>query len=158
MITVERTETQITLSRHFAAPRELVFEAFRVPELLVQWWAPRPWKVPYCTVDFRPGGVWHYCLQGPQGETVWVKALYHEIVVPELVVYADGFVDAEGNPKPELPHGITRVTFAPEGTGTLLRSQVTYLAAEDVKTVVRMGMVEGVEDSWSLLAELVEAR
>lgn len=54
---------ELVLERVFDAPRELVFKVFSEAEHLKQWWGPRGWIVPFCSVDFRPGGVWHYCMK-----------------------------------------------------------------------------------------------
>ncbi len=49
----------LVLERVFDAPRDLVFSMFKEAEHLKHWWGPRGWEIPSCTVDFRPGGVWH---------------------------------------------------------------------------------------------------
>ena len=75
MTTHEKTKTQLTLpsdreivvSRTFDAPRRLVWQAWTKAEHLTQWWGPKGWTLPVCEVDFRPGGTWFYCMQGPDG-------------------------------------------------------------------------------------------
>jgi uncharacterized protein YndB with AHSA1/START domain len=109
-------DTTLVLERTFDAPRELVFRMFEDPEHLSQWWGPRGWEVPVCTVDFRPGGVWHYCMKCMDpaqekffGMESWGKAVYREIVEPERLVYTDYFSDADGNENPDMP--ATEVTM-----------------------------------------------
>ncbi|GAA0134512.1 hypothetical protein YSY43_13520 [Paenibacillus sp. YSY-4.3] len=43
------------------APRDLVFQMFKEAEHLKRWWGPKGWEI--CNVDFRPGGVRHYCMK-----------------------------------------------------------------------------------------------
>jgi len=49
---------EITLSRVFDAPPELVYRAFVDPDQLCQWFGPEGFSVPYESVqiDARPGG------------------------------------------------------------------------------------------------------
>ncbi len=53
----------LVLERIFDAPRELVFKLFKEPEHLKRWWGPRGWSLPVCNVEFRVGGVWHFCMK-----------------------------------------------------------------------------------------------
>ncbi len=67
------------ISRTFDAPRELVWKAFTEPERLKQWWGPKGFKVQFSQMDFRPGGVYHYCLRSPDGKEIWGKFSYRQI-------------------------------------------------------------------------------
>ena len=97
------SEREFVVERVFDAPRELVWQAWTEPEHLAHWWGPQGWTLPVCTVDFRPGGIWHYCMRGPEGEESWGKATYREIVEPERIVYLDAFADEAGNPVEGMP-------------------------------------------------------
>jgi uncharacterized protein YndB with AHSA1/START domain len=88
---------ELVVTRTFDAPRALVFRAWTEPEHLRRWWGPRGWTLTVCTVDLRPGGVWHYCMRGPLGEETWGRAVYREITPPERLVFTDSFSDAVGN-------------------------------------------------------------
>ncbi|MDB5055026.1 MAG: activator of Hsp90 ATPase 1 family protein [Bacilli bacterium] len=100
----------LTLERLFDAPRELVFKVFSEAEHLKHWWGPRGWTLTVCNVDFRPGGVWHYCMKCIDEKQVdffgfesWGKAVYEEIVEPEKVILVDYFSDADGNEAEGMP-------------------------------------------------------
>ena len=43
--------------REYAAPPELVFEAWTKAEHLARWFGPDNVEVTFCEVDARPGGV-----------------------------------------------------------------------------------------------------
>lgn len=58
MTTRVENDKVLVLERVFNAPRELVFQMFKDPEHLKNWWGPRGWEVPVCKMDFRPGGIW----------------------------------------------------------------------------------------------------
>lgn len=89
--------TQIKLTHTFNAPRELVFEAFTKSEHLQNWWGPKGWLFEVSKSDFRPGGVFHYSQKSEDGNKMWVKFEYSEIVAPEKIVYTSFFSDEEGN-------------------------------------------------------------
>ena len=54
---------ELILERIFDAPRPLVFEAFTEAEHLMRWFGTDGWPLTVCNIDFRPGGVWHYCMK-----------------------------------------------------------------------------------------------
>jgi uncharacterized protein YndB with AHSA1/START domain len=123
------TSDQIVITRVFDAPRDLVWKAWTEPERLMRWWAPQGFTTPVCTVDLRPGGVFHYCMRSPEGQDIWGIAVYREIVESERIVYTDAFADAEGNPVPPAHYGMSSghppetlvtVTFAERGGKTTL--------------------------------------
>jgi len=65
---VDKDNKQINVDRSFLAPRDLVWAAWTNPEILDQWWAPKPWQNETISMDCRSGGMWHYCMNGPEGE------------------------------------------------------------------------------------------
>jgi uncharacterized protein YndB with AHSA1/START domain len=93
------------ISRVFDAQRGLVWKAWTEPERLKQWWGPKGFKVISAKVDLRPGGVFHYGLQMPDGQEMWGKLVYREIVAPERLVFVVSFSDRDG--------GVTRHPFVP---------------------------------------------
>jgi uncharacterized protein YndB with AHSA1/START domain len=89
--------TQIEITHTFNAPRELVFKAFTESEHLQYWWGPKGWTFHVAKADFRPGGVFHYSQKSTDGDLMWVKFVYSEIVPSEKIVYTSFFSDEEGN-------------------------------------------------------------
>jgi uncharacterized protein YndB with AHSA1/START domain len=127
----------LTITRVFDAPRALVFKAWTEPEHLVHWWGqPKGATMPFCTVDLRPGGVFHYCVQSPDGGTIWGRSVYREIVEPERVVFDMWFSDEDGNivePPPGLPgHSLITATFAEHDgrtTVTIVHAGIEHASA-----------------------------
>ncbi len=60
--------------------------------------APAGFTVHICKIDLRPGGQFHYCLQTPDGQDVWGKWVFHKIISPHKIVFADSFSNEQGNP------------------------------------------------------------
>lgn len=94
----ERLETLgFAITRTFAAPRALVYQAWSDPERLSKWWGPKGMTLEILTLDFRPGGVFHYRMYNAQGAEMWGKFVYTETTAPERIAYVSSFADAAGN-------------------------------------------------------------
>jgi uncharacterized protein YndB with AHSA1/START domain len=98
-------QEEFVITRVFEAPRDLVWKAFTEREHLMHWWGPKGFKMLSGTVDLRVGGVFHYCLEAPDGAKLWGKFAYREIVAPERLVYLSSFSDEN--------LGVTRHPMAP---------------------------------------------
>ena len=70
------------ISKSFQAPLKLVFDAYSKAEHLVHWWGPAGMGIKVAHLDFRPGGKFHYCLTGPDGNEMWGMFEYLEIDAP----------------------------------------------------------------------------
>lgn len=84
------------ISRVFNAPRELVWRAWTEREQLMQWFGPSGFTMPHAKLDLRPGGVFHYGLRSPNGQEMWGKWTFREIVAPKRLVMVTCFSDAQG--------------------------------------------------------------
>jgi len=153
----------MVITRQFAAPRELVFQAWTDPKQLLHWWAPRAFTTPYCTVDLRPGGAFRYCHRAPDGQEFWARGVYLEIVPPERLSYRDTFTDADGNDVPPSHYGmdpaspeasLVTVTFTEQDGGTLLTLTMSVPQALAEET----GAHQGWSEMLDRLAELLAAR
>ncbi len=89
--------TQVKITHTFNATRELVFKAFIESEHLQNWWGPKGWTFNVSKSDFRAGGVFHYSQKPADGDVMWVKFVYSEIIKPKKIVYTSFFSDEEGN-------------------------------------------------------------
>ena len=84
------------ISRTFDAPRDLVWKCFTDPERMKHWWGPKGFKVIASSMDLRPGGTYHYGLRAPNGQAMWGKFVYREIVPSERLVVITSFSDEKG--------------------------------------------------------------
>jgi uncharacterized protein YndB with AHSA1/START domain len=159
-MTLKTEDRNLVLERVFDAPRELVFKAFSDAEHLKHWWGPRGWTLSECSLDFRPGGTWHYCMKCIDkskgdfyGMESWGKAVYQEIVEPEKIVYMDYFSDADGNEVETMPSCEITMNFIEHGGKTKLVSEGRYESAAALKNVLEMGMEQGIAETWDRLEE-----
>ena len=86
----------ILITRVFDAPPELVWKAWTDPKHLVRWWGPKTFTSPSCSVDFRVGGKYLFCMRSPEGKDYWSTGTYREIVPLHRIVYTDNFADEHG--------------------------------------------------------------
>ena len=87
---------EFKIERVFDAPRQLVWNAFKEPELVMQWWGPDYFTSPSVQIDFRVGGKYLYCMRGPDGTDYWSGGTYKEIVPLEKLVCVDAFANEHG--------------------------------------------------------------
>jgi uncharacterized protein YndB with AHSA1/START domain len=100
MSTSETSNKDFVLTRVFNAPRDLLWTCFTDPERMKQWWGPKGFKVLTAKMDLRPGGTYLYGMQAPNGQAMWGKFVFREIVPQERMVFINSFSDEKG--------GITR--------------------------------------------------
>jgi uncharacterized protein YndB with AHSA1/START domain len=84
-------EHDLVLTRDLDAPRDNVWRCWTEPELLKQWFCPKPWYVSEARIDLRPGGEFFTLMNGPNGEQFGEPGVFLEIVDRERLVFTDAF-------------------------------------------------------------------
>lgn len=125
-MTETKTTPKFVISRTFNAPLDRVWKAWTEPEQMAQWWGPKGFKADAKSLDLEPGGTFHYLLQSPQGQEMWGRMLFREIVPKEKLVFINSFSDPQG--------GVTRHPMAPEWP--LLMHTTISFTEENGKTTV----------------------
>jgi|SoiMethySBSTD1v2_1073268.scaffolds.fasta_scaffold190331_3 uncharacterized protein YndB with AHSA1/START domain len=129
------TSRAFVISRVFDAPRDLVWKAYSELDALKQWWGPKGFTWVTGTLDFRPGGMFHYGMRSPNGQEMWGRFIYREIVKPERMVYVVSFSDPKGGQtrhfmSPEWPlEMLNTATFTEEGGKTILTLHAVAISA-----------------------------
>jgi uncharacterized protein YndB with AHSA1/START domain len=123
---VNAAGSAFVISRTFETPRELVWTAFTEAERMRQWFSPKGFSVKSARMEFRPGGIYHYCLVSPAGQDMWGKAAYWEIAAPERLIWVNSFSDEKGGVSrhpmaPTWPlEMLTTITMAEQGGKTTI--------------------------------------
>ncbi|HLH23947.1 MAG TPA: SRPBCC family protein [Chloroflexota bacterium] len=144
------SDREILITRVFAAPRRLVFEALTRPEHVRRWYGPRRLTLTVCEIDLRPGGAWRYVLCDPEsGQEFGFSGVYREIVPPERIVSTEGYEALPGHDY------LVTVTLDEHDGQTTLRSHLLYQSREDRDGHLRAGMEPGMRESFARLAELL---
>ncbi|MDE2429131.1 MAG: SRPBCC family protein [Burkholderiales bacterium] len=145
-------DKELTLERLIDATPEQLYRAWTEPELLRQWFTPRPWTVASAELDVRPGGSNLIVMRSPEGQEFPNRGVYLEVIPNQRIVFTDAYTDA-WTPS-EKPFMTATISFAAHDGKTRYTARVLHWSAEDRKAHEDMGFHQG----WSLatdqLAEL----
>lgn len=147
-------EREIVMTRMFAAPRSLVFEAYTKPEFVRRWLlGPDGWEMPVCDIDLRVGGRFRYVWRHTSGQEMGMGGVYKEIVAPERIVSTERFDDPwyQGE-------GLGTVIFKEHQGTTMLTTTIVYESRAIRDGVLKSPMESGVKASYDRLADIVEAK
>lgn len=89
-------EDAFAITRAFDAPLPLVWRAHTEVAHLEKWWGPRGFTVFHAKLDLRPGGSFHYGMRTAQGQEMWGRFAYREILPMRRLVWVNSFSDPEG--------------------------------------------------------------
>jgi len=76
---VNKETKTVSITAEFHATRDMVWDAYTKPELLDQWWAPKPMTSRTKVMDFRVGGRRFYAMVSPEGDERWAIQKYTSI-------------------------------------------------------------------------------
>jgi len=151
----------LTLTRHINATPERVFAAWTQPDLLRQWFAPKPVQTTAAEMDVRPGGTQKVVMRLPDGQEMPHQGVYLEVVPGRRLVFTSVYRSAWEH-APEAKPGtcdfqMTAVlTFEPEGSGTRYHVQIHHTSVADREAHEAMGFHSGWGQCTDQLAALVE--
>ena len=83
----DSSDRELTATRIFDAPRELVFKMWTEAGHVTKWWGPDGFRTTIQRMDVRPGGEWRFIMHGPDGRDYINHKVFKEIVPPERIVY-----------------------------------------------------------------------
>ena len=142
------TDTQILITREFAAPKHLVYRAYTEPDLVKRWWSGDRGQVTSIEIDLRVGGKWRYVMTACGGPEVGFHGEYREIVPDERIVSTEVY---EGAPDAEA---VDTVTFAESDGKTKLTILVQHSCREHRDAHINSGMEDGLQDALDLLEQV----
>jgi uncharacterized protein YndB with AHSA1/START domain len=143
-------ETQIIVTRRFAAPPALLFRAHTDPALIPLWMVgPDGWSMPVCQSDARDGGSFRFEWTNGQGISFHATGEYLN-VTPRRIVH----VERMFLPDP-TPDNHVETSFTAEGSGTILTMVMTLPSVEARDAVLASGMPDGLEDSYARIDQLL---
>jgi len=145
------TSRDLVLDRVLGAPPDKLWRCWTEPELLEQWFCPKPWYVTDARIDLRPGGECFTVMNGPDGERVENTGVYLDVVPGKQLVFTDAFVP--GWRPSGRPFMVADVRFEDaEGGRTRYTARVMHWTAEARDEHEAMGFHEG----WGKAADQLE--
>ncbi|WP_437308648.1 SRPBCC family protein [Sorangium sp. So ce388] len=145
-----RSDREVVITRTFAAPRRLVFEAMTKPEHVKRWYGLRSLSMSVCEIDLRVGGRWRYVLRAPDGSEHGFTGVYREIARPERVVCTENYEPL--GPGHEM---VVTATYDERDGKTTLTSRIVYQSQADRDAHLQSGMEAGMRETFERLEELL---
>lgn len=142
---------ELTLTRLIDAPPEKLFRAWTEPELLVQWFVPKPWTATSAEMDVRPGGSSVVVMRSPEGQEFPNRGVYLDVVKNERLVFTDAFTSAWVPSAKAFMVGT--ITFENEDGKTRYTARVLHWSEADCKAHEDMGFYAG----WGKATDQLEA-
>ena len=147
------SETQIVITRDFAAPKHLVYRAVTEPELVKRWWNAKRGEVTVCEIDLREGGKWRYVMETPDGFEVAFHGEYREIVPNERIVSTEVY-EGVPDPDPDANATVNTVTLTEQDGRTTMNVLVYCPSAEVRDAIIESGMETGLQKALNFLEEV----
>ncbi len=155
---INKEDNTLHVKREFMANLDLVWEAWTKPELLDQWWAPKPYRTQTKSMDFRAGGCWLYAMISPENQYHWCKNDYLSIDPKKSYSGIDAFCDENGVTNTEFPRTQWTNSFNEQHNKTLVSIVAQYESLEDLEKIIALGFKEGFTMALENLDQYLETR
>jgi len=150
---VDKETKTVSITAEFEAERDLVWDAYTKPELLDQWWAPKPWTSRTKAMDFREGGRRFYAMVSPEGDERWALQRYTSITPKTNFKLFNAFADKDENP--ELPGSDWDLNFSEQNGTTTVSISIYNESLERLERMIELGFGEGTKMQLKNLEELL---
>ena len=139
------SDREILIIRAFAAPRDVVFEAWTKPEHLAHWWDPSRERLASCEIDLRPNGTFRFI---PRGAKPPFIGIYRDIVPHERLVFSTVVA-------PSGAESIGTLIFEERDGRTILRLTIACASKADRDALLEMRVDAGTLQTLENLSEYV---
>jgi uncharacterized protein YndB with AHSA1/START domain len=151
---VDKHAKTVSITAEFAAELSLVWDAYTKPELLDQWWAPKPWMSRTKVMDFKVGGRRFYAMVSPEGQERWSVQKYTSITPKTNFKFFNAFADKDENP--ELPGSDWDLNFSEQDGTTKVSISIFNESLERLERMIEFGFREGSMAQMKNLEELLD--
>ncbi len=151
--TVDKTAQTVYITREFDAALSLAWDAYTKPEILDQWWAPKPWASKTKVMNFEVGGRRFYAMVSPEGQERWSVQKYTSITPKTNFKLYNAFADENENP--ELPGSEWDLNFSEQNGKTKVSVTIYNESLERLEKMIEMGFKEGFTMTMNYLEELL---
>jgi PhnB protein len=142
-------DRELSISRLFDAPIDLVWEVWTNPDHIKNWWGPNGFTNTIHQMDTRPGGEWNLTMHGPDGTDYKNRSIYKEIIPQKRIVYEH----LTG------PKFLTTVEFESRGDKTFINWHMLFETKEEfIQTVKTFKADEGLKQNIDKLTHYLQTR
>lgn len=156
-VTTDLDSRTLVMTTEFPVSVERLGQVWADPRQLEQWWGPEGYPATVTEHELSAGGSVKYHMTSPEGELYpggWEVLSVDE---PRRIELRDFFADADGNPVESAPESRMTVDFVAVEGGARMINTSTWESAEDMQTVLDMGVVEGSKSAVGQLDALLAA-
>ena len=143
------TDRELSISRLFNAPVELVWEVWTNPDHIKNWWGPNGFTNTIHLMDIKKGGEWNLTMHGPDGTDFKNKSIFKEIVPLKKIVYEH----ITG------PKFLASVEFESQGDKTFIKWNMLFETKEEfIQTVKTFKADEGLKQNVDKLTHYLQSQ
>ena len=160
------SDREITVTRVFDAPRQLIWDCHTKPELVQRWlFGPPGWSMPVCKVDLRVGGRYRYVWRNDEtGAQFGSYGEHREIVAPERIVTTEIMDGLDGQPLQDEPPldpaqaALNTLTLVERDGKTTLSINMVFPSREVRDMALQSGMSDGMAMGYDRLEGILDAQ
>ena len=115
------TEHTLQIERVLNAPLASIWRCWTEPELLQQWFCPKPWRVTKAELELHSGGRFFTRIEGPNGEAHDLDGVLLLVEPQSRIIFTDAF--RKGWLPSSRAFMTGDVSFAAEGNTTRYTAQ-----------------------------------
>jgi PhnB protein len=142
-------DREISVSRLFDAPIELVWEVWTNPEHIKNWWGPNGFTNTITKMDVQEDGVWDLIMHGPDGTDYKNKSVFKQVIKHKKLVYEHV----------SSPKFIATIDFEKRGDKTHINWHMLFETKEQFIQVVKTFKAdEGLKQNIEKLTAYLEAK
>ncbi len=146
----------LVISRVLRAPPAALWRAWSDPDLLKEWWCPKPWTTEVRAFDLRPGGAFHTFMQGPDGGTSDNPGCFLDVVPQSRLVFTS-MLTAGWRPNTPWLGFTAIITMAGEGAGSRYIARAMHPDGATREQHEKLGFFDGWNCVITQLDELASA-
>ena len=151
---------EMTFERTYAAPVDVVWQAWTRPEMLREWWGPEKTSVPECEIDLRVGGDLRIVMEageamGKYQGTRWPMAGTFTAIEPEARLVYDARSWTEGEEDGTTIEHVNDVALTDRDGTTHVLLTVTITAIGPKAKMAAFGMKWGYKQQLDKLEQLL---
>lgn len=146
----EQGDNEIIITRTFAAPPRLVFDALTKPEIMKRWLkGPDGWSMDVCEVDLREGGRYRYGWSGPNDHRMEIIGEYRTIDRPGRLVTTEEMSGTDYT-------ALSSAVLAAHDSNTVMTTTMTYPSHEARDQAIASNMAAGIAATHKWLETVLE--
>jgi uncharacterized protein YndB with AHSA1/START domain len=150
------TDTTIVLTRSFAAPSRMVWDAMFTPDKMRRWmWPPPGLTIATCECDTRVGGAVAIAWKNDDADpAMTLRGVFTEVVPHERIVHTEIMALGSGQIVGSL---VEKHEFREQNGATSMRITQTYASKEARDGAIASGMDQGMEACYQQLESVLKA-